>query len=277
MISDSTRDELKPTNYELFILGLSIMSLANWLSFIIIDGVSIRRVILAMDLLLSAVFLVDFIYRFFTARGKANYLLRQFGWLDLLSCLPLPQAKIVRLARVIRATRLLNALGLRNTVREFLTNRAGSAVYLVFFMIILVMQYGSIAILYTEQGAPGANIQTASDALWWVLVTISTVGYGDQYPVTQQGRLIAIVVILLGVALFGVVTGFLASNFDYNDAHGARDRRAAQLLAPDESLTILEEIARLRRAQERANAEFNSHLAKLVERLEQVDERSRDL
>jgi voltage-gated potassium channel len=183
----------------------------------------------------------------------------------------------VRLARVIRAARLLNAYGGRNTIREFLTNRAGSAVYLVFFMIILVMQYGSIAILYTERGAPGANIQTASDALWWVLVTISTVGYGDQYPVTQQGRGIAIVVILLGVALFGVVTGFLASNFDYGDSGGEKDNPASQRLAPPEPSTILEEIARLRLAQERANAEFNSHLARLVERLEQAGEIARDV
>jgi voltage-gated potassium channel len=277
MTVDSTRDELKPTNYEFFLLALSIMSLVNWVSYFIIEDVPIKRVVLAMDLLLSLVFVADFIYRFFSARNKANYLLGQFGWLDLLSGLPIPVARIARLARVVRATRLLNAYGMRNAIREFLINRAGSAVYLVFFMIILVMQYGSVAILFTERGAPGANIRTASDALWWVLVTISTIGYGDLYPVTHQGRLIAVVVILLGVALFGVVTGLLASNFEYDDSDEGQDELPSHLLSPEESLTLLEEIARLRQTQERANAEFNSHLAKLIERLEQTETGARDV
>ncbi|MFN2222336.1 MAG: potassium channel family protein [Candidatus Promineifilaceae bacterium] len=277
MIGNPTRDELKPINYELFILALSVMSLVNWVSYFILDEAPTKQVVLVMDLLLSLVFVVDFIYRFFSARNKANYFVRQFGWLDLLSGLPLPLARIARLARVVRATRLLNAYGLRNTVREFLVNRAGSAVYLVFFLIILVMQYGSIAILYTERGAPEANIRTASDALWWVLVTISTIGYGDRYPVTHQGQLISVVVILLGVALFGVVTGFLASSFDDGDSDEIKYSPVRPWLAPEESLTILEEIARLRQVQEAANAEFNSHLAKLVERLEQVNEAGKDL
>ncbi len=277
MTAGSSRDELKPTNYEFFILALSIMSLVNWVSYFIIDEIQIRRVVLAMDLLLSLIFVADFLYRFFSARSRANYVFRQLGWLDLLSGLPLPLARIARLARVIRAARLLSAFGSRNSVREFLANRAGSAVYLVFFMIILVMQYGSIAILYTEQGAPGANIQTAPDALWWVLVTISTVGYGDQYPVTQQGRFIAIIVILLGVALFGVVTGFLASNFEYKAAAETNEGSVGRQLVPDEPQTILEEITRLRQAQERANLEFNSHLARLVERLEQGGHVSHDV
>ena len=223
---------------------------------------------LAIDVLLSLIFLTDFLYRLFTARSKRRYFLRQFGWLDLLSSLPFPQAKILRLARVIRATRLLGRYGMRKIMGEFLVNRAGSAVYLVFFLIILVLQYGSVAILYAEQDALGANIRTASDALWWVLVTISTVGYGDQYPVTGQGRLIAIIVILLGVALFGVVTGFLANAFDKDEAGEARNAPLGQRLELDDSLTILEEIAKLREAQEQANSEFNGHLARLVEHLE---------
>lgn len=276
MNTNTIRDELKSTNYEFFILALSILSLINWASYFFVRDDQIERVVVAVDLLLSLIFLIDFIYRLQTAKSKANYFLKQFGWLDLLSSLPLPQAKILRLARVIRAARLLNEYGLRSTIGEFLINRADSAVYLVSFLIILVLQYGSIGILYAEQYAPDTNIQTASDALWWVLVTISTVGYGDEYPVTLQGRLIAVVVILLGVALFGVVTGFLANAFARDGSTGDEEGRAGQRLVPDDSATILEEIARLRQAQEKANAEFNSYLARLVERLEKVQDSATD-
>ena len=275
MNGNTSRDELKSTNYEIFILALSLLSLFNWVSYFFIDEIQIERIVLLIDALLSLIFLADFAYRLLTAKSKPNYFLKQYGWLDLLSSLPFPQAKIFRLGRVIRITRLLSENGLRNTISEFVANRAGSAVYLVFFLIILVLEFGSIAILFTENSTPGANIETAGDAIWWVLVTISTVGYGDHYPTTLQGRFVAVIVILLGVALFGVVTGFLANSF--NNSPDNEDRSLGSELASGDSLTIIEEITRLRQAQEKANAEFSNHLARLVTRLEQTERRDSEL
>ena len=78
---------------------------------------------------------------------------------------------------------------------------------------ILVLQFGSLAMLRIEQYAPGANITTASDALWYTIVTISTVGYGDQFPVTDAGRLVGHCIIVVGVGIFGTFTGYLANFF----------------------------------------------------------------
>ncbi|MEW1960534.1 potassium channel family protein [Kineococcus sp. NPDC059986] len=69
----------------------------------------------------------------------------------------------------------------------------------------------ALAVLEAERPAPGANITTTPDACWWVLTTITTVGYGDHYPVTLTGRLVAIALMLAGIALLGVVTASLAS------------------------------------------------------------------
>jgi voltage-gated potassium channel len=80
-------------------------------------------------------------------------------------------------------------------------------------MIILLLEFGSIAVLKAEMTSPSANITTASDAIWWVYVTITTVGYGDKYPVTNAGRLVGMVVMFVGVGLFAVMTGFLANKF----------------------------------------------------------------
>jgi Ion channel len=63
------------------------------------------------------------------------------------------------------------------------------------------------------ESAPGANITTASDALWYTIVTISTVGYGDYYPVTDAGRVAGAVIIVVGVGIFGTFTGYLANLF----------------------------------------------------------------
>jgi voltage-gated potassium channel len=78
---------------------------------------------------------------------------------------------------------------------------------------ILVLEFGSLTVLRVEQYAPGANITSASDAIWYTIVTISTVGYGDQYPVTDAGRVIGSGVIVLGVGIFGTFTGYLANFF----------------------------------------------------------------
>ena len=78
---------------------------------------------------------------------------------------------------------------------------------------ILVLQFGSLTILRIEDDAPGANITTASDALWYTIVTISTVGYGDQYPVTNAGRVVGSMIIVVGVGIFGTFTGYLANLF----------------------------------------------------------------
>ena len=78
---------------------------------------------------------------------------------------------------------------------------------------ILVLEFGSLWILHIEQYAPGANITTAGDALWYVIVTISTVGYDDQYPVTGAGRVVGVLIIIVGVGIFGTFTGYLANLF----------------------------------------------------------------
>jgi voltage-gated potassium channel len=92
-------------------------------------------------------------------------------------------------------------------------DRAGSALLTLLLMGILVLEFGSLAILRIEQYAAGANITTGSDAIWYVIVTISTVGYGDQYPVTNSGRLAGALIIIIGVGIFGTFTGYLANLF----------------------------------------------------------------
>ena len=66
-------------------------------------------------------------------------------------------------------------------------------------------------VLHYESEAIGANLKTADDVIWWAVVTTSTVGYGDFYPVTGPGRLLAALVMILGIGLFATIAGALAS------------------------------------------------------------------
>ncbi|MBW9109010.1 potassium channel family protein [Microbacterium ureisolvens] len=208
------RAELKNTAYEIFIGALSILSIFNLVLVYAVRGDSALELVLSvMNALFSAIFLGDFIYRISTAPKASRYFFRGFGWADLLASLPFPQFKILRLFRLLRVFRLLRELGPRTVWTTLVHDRANSALMTLLLMGILVLQFGSISILYVEENADGANITTASDALWYTLVTISTVGYGDQYPVTNVGRMIGTLIIIVGVGIFGTFTGYLANLF----------------------------------------------------------------
>ncbi|WP_426321648.1 potassium channel family protein [Microbacterium sp. E-13] len=210
----AARAELKNTAYEIFIGALSILSIVNLLLVYLVAGDSALELVLSvMNALFSAIFLGDFLYRIFTAPSAMQYFFRGFGWADLLASLPFPQFKILRLFRLLRVFRLLRELGPRTVWTTLIHDRANSALMTLLLMGILVLQFGSISILYVEEDAEGANITSASDALWYTVVTISTVGYGDQYPVTNAGRLIGTLIIVVGVGIFGTFTGYLANLF----------------------------------------------------------------
>lgn len=152
----------------------------------------------------------------------------------------------------------LRELGPKQVLKEFLNSRAQSAVYIVGFLIVLVLEFGSVTVLAAEQGAPGSNIETASDAIWWSIVTMSTVGYGDYSPVTLQGRIVGLFVIVVGVALFGVVTGFLANRF-VGSGDEEQESTEVEWRAGDMA-TILEQIKSLQAEHERSYSELASKL-----------------
>ncbi|KRB38424.1 ion transporter [Microbacterium sp. Root180] len=208
------RSELKNTSYEIFIGVLSVLSIFNLvLVYAFVKDPGLQQILNVMNALFSGIFLGDFLYRIFTAPSASAYFFRHFGWADLLASLPFPQAKILRVFRLVRVSRLLRQLGIRAVWNTIVRDRANSALLVLLLMGILVLEFGSLAILRIEQYAPGANITSASDALWYVIVTISTVGYGDQYPVTDRGRLVGTIVIVVGVGIFGTFTGYLANLF----------------------------------------------------------------
>ena len=207
------RSELKSTGYEIFIGILSILSILNLILALLFQEKSLDTVLGVMNALFSLIFLIDFTYRILTAPSATAYFFKHFGWADLLASLPFPQLKILRIFRLIRVYRLLRDVGIRAIGRTLIKDRAGSALYVLLLMGIFVLQFGSLTMLALEQDADGANITTASDALWYTIVTISTVGYGDQYPVTDLGRLCGVVIIVVGVGIFGTFTGYLATVF----------------------------------------------------------------
>jgi len=206
--------ELKNIPYEIFIGLLSVLSIVNVvLWWVFLDDPQIQTILTSMTALFTVVFFIDFLYRFATAPDRGRYFWRRFGWADLLSAVPLTQLNILRVFRLHRVISLFRRLGARQIGRTIVADRANSAMMLLLLAAVLVLEFGSLTVLYAEMGARGGTIETASDALWYTLVTISTVGYGDMYPVTDAGRIVGTLIILVGVGIFGTFTGYLANFF----------------------------------------------------------------
>jgi len=172
----------------------------------------VSKLLYVIDDLICALFLYDFFYRFIKAPSKLKFM--KWGWIDLISSIPTFEylrygrlIRLIRLFRILRAFRSVKYL----TSHIFKTRTRGtfSTVSLISFLMLI---FGSIAILQVET-VPESNIKTAGDAIWWSFVTITTVGYGDKFPVTGEGRVIAAFLMITGVTLFGTFTGFIAAWF----------------------------------------------------------------
>jgi voltage-gated potassium channel len=256
--TDSNDVELGNTGYEIFVGALSVLSLVNIVLLAVLRDPSTQQVVFVTNLLLSAIFLLDFTLRMRRASSKSGYFFRGFGWADLLASLPFPQVKIFRIFRLVRVIRLMRRYGARKILYSLLGDRAGSALLTLLLVGIVMLEFGSLLMLHFEKGQPGANIETASDSLWYTIVTMSTVGYGDQYPVTNPGRVMGTVIIVVGVGIFGTLTGFLANKFlDTGDDKSAPGT-AAPAAGPEATTTV-----------DAATALARASLAELKELVEQ--------
>ncbi len=200
--------------YELYMLVLSVVSLivlaadTLW-SF----NPQTHAVLSYSDTLLCVFFMGDFVRSVVRAPDRGRYLLRS-GWLDLLSSIPtvgiLRLGRLSRIARIIRlfrAMRSFRAIGLTLS-----RHKRESALLAAGTVCLLMTIFASVAILQFEQH-PDSNIRTAGDAIWWAFATVTTVGYGDHFPVTLEGRLTAAMLMAAGVGLFGTLSGLVASWF----------------------------------------------------------------
>lgn len=223
--------------YALFMLLLSIFSLIG----LAISSVgrldTSQQAILEMaDTFVCGLFFIDFLVSLYRAPSRWRYFVR-WGWLDLLSSVPMIDAfRVTRLARIIRILRVVRGIKATKILAQFILDRRAESAFLAVSLVsLLLLVVSSIAILQFED-QPGSNIRSAGDAVWWAISTITTVGYGDTYPVTMEGRVIAAFLMICGVGLFGTLSGFVASWF----LKPEQDTRDAELV------TLIAEIRALR-------------------------------
>jgi voltage-gated potassium channel len=209
--------------YELFILVLTVLSL------VIMVGLVARRANDATTTLLNwydniicLVFIGDFLARMHRAPSRQQYFFGERGWLDLLGSIPsfgwladggkwASLFRLARLSRLARITRLLRTQSKGELWRDVRENRGQYAVAITLTAAMLVLVFASVFVLQFEGDAANANITTGGEAVWWSIVTITTVGYGDYYPVTMLGRITGVFVMVTGIGIIGALASIFAS------------------------------------------------------------------
>lgn len=213
---------------------------------------SMEPLLQAMDLGLTVVFVTEFATRLAAAYDRRSYL--RGHWIDLLALLPAVRG--LRLARLVRLLRLVRAFAgaYRSIMRA---ERFAGARGLVWVVVAWAgVTAISCAAIYAVENGVNPAIQSPLDALWWGVVTISTVGYGDVYPMTPEGRLAASALMLLGVGLFSAVTAVITSSLISTPVADETD-----------PLSRLERLARLHESGSIRADEFEAKKVQLLARV----------
>jgi voltage-gated potassium channel len=209
-------------SYNIFILVLTVMSLTIMALLILPLPDNVHEALNVYDNLICVVFLGDFAMNMARSKRKREYFIGQRGWLDLLGSIPslgllenggnfVALFRLARLSRLARITRLMRGQARKQLVEDVLLNRGQYAAFITVMAAFIVLVSASVLVLEFESTSPKANITTGGDALWWGVVTITTVGYGDYYPVTALGRITGVFVMFAGVGIIGALASILAS------------------------------------------------------------------
>jgi voltage-gated potassium channel len=192
----------------------------------------LRSIFDVLNIVLWSCFVADLGARAVLSGRPGGYLLRHP--IDVL-LVALPMLRPLRVLRVFLAAEYVVTRGHRFALGRTLLATLTSVAFLGFI--------GALAMLDAERGAPGSTINTYPRALWWVAETLTTVGYGDTYPVTTTGRWVAVALMLVGISLVGVVTASVAAWF-VSQTRQEQDTVTAEIRA------LREEVQKLRQAGE---------------------------
>jgi len=247
---------LSNIRWESFIAALSILTVINALIILYPGPDSTDGVAAIIQAALTPFIIADFLARFFQAESKIGYMIRGLGWADLLSIFYFNGMRLFRVFSIYRFFKYVWRRDRQETLNKLASQRSeGTLLSIILFAIVSVM-IAAIYVLRAESSDPTSTINTAGEALWWAYVTVTTVGYGDYAPVTPGGRLVAMLLMAIGVVLIGVAAAYF-SNWFLKE----RPKRRREKLNIDDSIL---EMRKLIEEQEATTEELHRRLDELA-------------
>jgi len=183
-------------------LALAFLVAFSWPAFVAEIDPQTQRILDYVQWISWIAFAIDLLFGLITADKKLKFLTHHP--LEVITVL-LPFLRPLRLLRVISFGTLV--------IQKVAVGRQFAITLKVFLASILLAYIGAVQITITERGVEGSNIKNFGDGLWWAVTTVTTVGYGDRFPTTSTGRVLAVCLMLVGISLMGVITASVAAWF----------------------------------------------------------------
>ncbi len=202
------------TEVAIFVLIIISVGLLIYEVSVNLEGAS-QQLFFDVEMGLTCFFIVEYVVKFWLAPNKIRFVIR--NWIDLLALLPFLRVfrlgrglRLLRIFRLLRLIRVGSMLQARlASMKKGIEQRLLDNVIVIGFMLFAIV-FGTVGILNFERGH-NEGFNDIGDALWWCIVTITTVGYGDLYPETTGGRVIAGVIMFIGLAFYAVLTSLVTS------------------------------------------------------------------
>ncbi len=220
MRETTSREKNVNIPYQLFTLVLSFLVIGIlFFDTTLESNNEVKHLLIWTDYGLCVLFFIDFVYQLTIAEDKKKYLVT-WGWIDLASCVPV--FGWGRVAKIIRIFKLLKTIRSSKVLIDAISRKRGeSALLSAVVVMIFAVLFGSVAILQCEMDESDGNIRNASDAVWWTFCTVMKGGCENLDPISIEGRLVAVILMFVGMAVNGTVIGFVAILLASN---GRRDK-----------------------------------------------------
>ena len=206
--------------FNFFIQFLIIVSVINF-SILTLPNLSVKtqNTLNIIEIFSVSIFTVEYLLRFYSAKSRIKFFFSFFGLIDLIAILPFYLAlgldlKSLRAIRLFRILRLFKFLRYGNTMDKIRKSFKSIKRELFLFSLatLLLLYFSSIGIYFFENQAQPEAFSSIFDAMWWSVATLTTVGYGDVYPITTGGKIFASVIVFIGLGLVAIPTGLIASS-----------------------------------------------------------------
>lgn len=164
------------------------------------------------------VFTLEYLLRIYVADNKPKFIFSFFGIIDFLAILPFylsfgVDLRSLRALRFLRLFRILKLVRYNRAMNHFTTaiKSAKEEILLFLFITLILIYFSAVGIYYFENEAQPEHFSSIFDSLWWAIVTLTTVGYGDVYPITTGGKVFTFIILMIGLGIVAIPTGIISS------------------------------------------------------------------
>lgn len=207
-------------SFAIFIQLLIVLSVITFSIETLPDLKPHTRVILnSIEVFCVIVFTIEYLARIFVAEKRAKFIFSFFGLIDLFAILPFylsfgVDLRSLRVLRMFRLFRLLKLVRYNKAMRHFTSAMLLAREQIILFMAItlVLIYFAAVGIYYFESEAQPEYFSSIFDSLWWSIITLTTVGYGDVYPITVGGRIFTFFILLIGLGIVAIPTGIISSS-----------------------------------------------------------------